>query len=248
MSKNWWITLILLTRLTSGVAARAQPLAAGAEVPDAPLVAGPSCDGGVVKDDGSVETGWGWVPSVVDGQYVQQYEEADFPSRQLEKVCVCWLRTRTDDEIDFEVVVYDDVDGHPASSPVATVPATATIVPRGVIGQFVEVDLRGAFLPPGRSFIGVRWNPSRDQFFFLCADTSPATPITDVYFIDDRADQWTSVLRTVDPIFRAHHSVLVRATAAPVPPLVLEVPAADRRGLVVLILLIAFAGLVSLRR
>ena len=63
-------------------------------------------------------------------------------------------------------------------------------------------------------YIGVQWNPSEDEFFFVCADQTPTTPAVDGWFIDDRADGWTSVLETSDPIFDDHRAMMIRARAA----------------------------------
>ena len=54
-----------------------------------------------------------------------------------------------------------------------------------------------------------------DEFFFVCADHSAATERVDGYFIDDRAKEWTSVLKARDPIFLEHRAMLIRARADP---------------------------------
>ncbi|MEM8998268.1 MAG: hypothetical protein AAGF23_26025, partial [Acidobacteriota bacterium] len=62
--------LIALLPTLPATAASGQSLATAA-----PPAAGPTpplegCDDGVVKDDGMPESGYGWVPSVVEGIYV----------------------------------------------------------------------------------------------------------------------------------------------------------------------------------
>ena len=175
------------------------------------------CAGGAIKDDGSVETGYGYVPSAKMGQYVQEFHSDELASARLSKVCVCWLRSRADDDIDFEVVFYEAEGGRPVAQPYATVAATATEVPKGVpeAGRFYEVDVSGVTVPEGPSFIGVRWDPSASTFFFVCTDTSKTTELVNVFSMEDRSPVWTNVIDSPDPIFRPHRSVLVRAVAEP---------------------------------
>jgi len=209
----------------------------------------PACTGGVVKDDGSPETGWGWIPSVIEGQYVQQFHSGELPTRNLETVCICWLRTSTDWELDFEVVFYRDVAGEPASTPFAAIPATATPVGEGVAGgRFFAVDVSGVRIPFGTFYLGARWNASADPFFFLCADTSPATAPVNVFYIDDRADEWTSVFDSADPIFIPHRAIMVRAVASERAEI--EIPTLGHTGLWILGALLGAAalGLLAARR
>lgn len=202
----------------------------------------PACTDGVVKDDGSPEIGWGWVPSVIDGQYVQEFHSGEFPTRSLESVCVCWLRTRTDSDLDFDVVFYADAGGEPATTAFAAIPATATGVGIGAAGgRFFPVDVSGVRIPLGTFYIGVRWNPSTDSFFFICADTSPETEPVNVFFIDDRADSWTNVFDSGDPIFDVHRAILVRAVANATAAI--DIPAAGPGGLWILGGLLSAAGL-----
>lgn len=177
----------------------------------------PACEGGVILDDGSAETAYGWVPSVVDGRYVQTFQTATFRSRQLETVCICWTRTRADQDLDFNVEIYRDTGEGPELQPLASIPAAIGAVPQWPATTFVEVDVAaaGVRLPAPIVHIGVSWDPSVDDFFFVCADHSAATGQVDGYFIDDRAKEWTSVLNTRDPIFQNHRAMLVRARADP---------------------------------
>ncbi len=171
------------------------------------------CAGRAVKDDGSVETGYGYVPSATMGQYVQAFDAGELEAGKVEAVCVCWLRTRDDGDLDFEVVFYRDAGGRPEAEPYAAVAATATDVPRGVeaAGRFYEVDVGGVALPPGRSYVGVRWDPSASTFFFVCTDTSEETEWVDVFSMEDRAPRWTNVKDSRDPIFEPHRAIGVRA-------------------------------------
>ena len=209
---------------------------------------GTDCDDGVVKDDGTIETGYGWVPSVIDGRYVQQFELLEFRSRKIEEICVCWTRTRLDDTVRFTVELYRDVGGRPSPRPEASVEAEATLVPTFPEGGFYSVDVSQAAMlaPTGTFYIGVKWNPSEDDFFFVCIDQSDTTEIVDGWFIDDRADEWESVLESPDPIFIEHRAMMIRARAAQgYYPLI---PTLGTWGLIILIAGICAVGALVIRR
>lgn len=211
------------------------------------MVPGPACEDGLILDDGSVETAYGWVPSSVMGEYVQTFSPGPLTSSRLESVCVCWTRTRPDDVLDFEVVVYSGPQGKPNQTELFAVPASFSDVPEWPDAAFVEVEipLDAPVLGGGFHHIGVRWNPSVDQFFFLCADQSPTDAPEDGFFRDDRSQgQWTSVLETSDPVFLEHRAMMVRVCSQQVP----WVPTAGVPGLVLLTLLVAGAGWFGLRR
>ena len=209
-------------------------------------VPGPACQDGVIKDDGTVETGWGWVPTAISGQYVQEFHSAEFPTRTLDRLCLCFLRTRQDADLDFELVFYRDTEGQPELEPFAVVPGQALGLPEGVAGAtFVEVDLPNVEVPVGTFYVGPRWNPSVDQFFFLCADTTPTTPRTDLWFIDDRAEGWDSALTTIDPLFATHRAVMIRPVG--VQGNAVDVPVGTSAA-ALLALLLAVAAVFLLRR
>jgi len=207
----------------------------------------PACTDGVVLDDGEPETGYGWVPSVVEGIFVQEFEVADLPSRRLESVCICWMRSRADDTLDFDVVIYPEVNGAPALEPAVVVPASVQGVPQALDGVFAEVQMPGDGVMVGseRIYVGARWNASVDQFFFICADQTESTPVVNGFFIDDRADEWESVLDTSDPIFLPHRAMLIRAVAAAEDGF--GVPAAGTAGLALLALVLAGLAILRLR-
>lgn len=209
---------------------------------------GTDCDDGVVLDDGSLESGYGWVPSAVDGRFVQRFEAADFRSRKMEEVCICWTRTHGDDEVRFAVELYRDRGGRPARSPEASVEAVATMVPTFPDGAFYSVDVSDADMHAATDvfYLGVRWNPSDDVFFFVCVDQSEETPVVDGWFIDDRADEWGSVLESNDPIFDDHRAMMIRARA--VEGYFPLVPTLGTWGLVILIGAICAVGILVLRR
>ncbi len=231
------------------VVAAARPLAA----PPAPeggstRSLSPACVDGVVKDDGVPESGYGWVPSVIDGRYVQQFNSSELPGRRLDRVCICWLRTHADADVDFEIHVYADAGGVPALDPILAVPATATAVPDWATagGRFYEVEIPGFTVPSGTFYVGAKWNPSLDQFFFICADKSEGTEPVGAFFIDDRDDEWTSVFEAQDPIFLDFKALMVRLEADATRQA--AIPVLSRGALVLLVALLAIAGALLLRR
>ncbi len=200
---------ILLSVLLGSVALFAAPEAA-TSTPARP------CEGGVILDDGQVDSGYSFVPSASEGTYLQYFDSALFLRRELETVCICWLKTRQDrKDVPFEVVFFEKVGNAPAAKPYAWISAVADEVANSVetAGEFVEVDVRGVSLPVSGGFIGVRWNPSEESFLFLCNDRSEETARTEVYFHEDRARGWADVQTARDPIFKPHRAVMVRAKA-----------------------------------
>ena len=197
----------------------AQPPTSPPESAPAPsekeIPAASPCGGGAVHDDGTVETGYGFVPSSDDGIYVQELRSSDLPGRHLSKVCVCLLKTRLDDDALFRVVFYKDAGGRPADKPYAAVASRAENIPRKVeeAGRFYEVDVSGVEIPEGTSYVGVRWNPSKAKFLFTCTDTSEETAKKPVFFRETMKPIWTSVFHAKDPIFKPHRAILVRTEA-----------------------------------
>jgi len=175
------------------------------------------CAGGVGFDDGTVETGYGFVPQALDGVYLQRLDAGDLPSRELEKVCLCWLKTKYSDDAAFEIVFHRDAGGVPEPEPYAKVAGVARELPASVdeSGRFYEFDVSGVTLPEGVSYVGAQWNPNANKYLFVCVDQSEsAVEPVPVFFKEDQATGWTSVFDSRDPIFRGHRALLLRVTAA----------------------------------
>jgi hypothetical protein len=240
---SWFVVVALL----AGTPAFSQSRTLALPRADSASPRADECIDGVVKDDGTAETAYGWVPSVIEGQYVQEFTVDEFPTRELEKVCVCWTRNHPDKNIDFDVVVYADVGGVPALTPAYAIPASAFVVPTWPEIQFYEIDLSAlhVWLPTETSYIGVRWNASVDQFFFVCADHSDLPPATNGFYIDDRATEWTSYFDTSDPIFLNHRALMVRANAAAV---LQQIPDAGMPARLLFIGILAGVGFAAIRR
>ncbi len=211
--------------------------------------AGDDCADGVVKDDGSLETGL-WLGSLGGGR-------ALCPAIRGRRFRFAkdggWSASvgpapRPDDRVSFSVQLYRDRGGQPAPYPEASVDAVATAVPAFPDGAFYSVDVSGVDMRATTDvfYIGVQWDPSQDGFFFVCVDQTETTPVEDGWFIDDRADEWTSVLESSDPIFDDHHAMMIRARAAE--GLFPLVPTLGTWGLLILIGAISTVGALVLRR
>ena len=219
-------------------------------IPEVP----PGCADAIVDDDGSVESGYSWVPSAVEGIYVQEYQADEVPSGVLTTACVCWLRTRMDDTIDFEVVIYghNSTEESPNKEPLAAVPAQLAGVPLGIPGAtYTEVPLGEVTLPSeGPFYVGVRWNPGADEFFFICVDkTDGPGPPTRAFFRDDRfSANWGVSDQTNDSTFNNHRALFVRPVAAPgsvTEPADIPLSRSASTALLVVLLLL---GVVAVRR
>lgn len=186
----------------------------------APAVKAPHCAGGLVKDDGDLESGYSFVPSAKMGIYLQEIHSEELPNRQLDSVCVCWLRTRDDADIDFDLVFYAKEQGLPAEMPYAIIRDAALAVPKGkeANGAFYDIEVPEIVVPEGVSYVGVTWDPSVDRFFFVCADHGPGVKVTPGFQRDDRSKGWEPVVGSADPIFQNHRAAMIRVLAAPAPP------------------------------
>ncbi|MCP4899498.1 MAG: hypothetical protein GY906_21235 [bacterium] len=201
------------------------------------------CAAGIVYDDGTFEAGYGWIPSAINGRYVQRFEVSQPSKQQITEMCVCWTRIRDDDQIEFSFELYEDIDGVPALLPTASQTMIADNVPSFQSGAFYKADLSSQldWTPPSSVFyLGVSWNPSIDQFFFVCADQSETTPAVESFFIDDRADEWTSVFETNDPIFDDYRALLIRASLRQL----YAVPVLDGFGITLMALLVLVSALI----
>lgn len=179
-----------------------------------------ACAKGVVQDDGTVETGYGFVPSSTEGIYVQELTPAALGQPYLDSACVCWLKTRGEHDIDFEVVVYESQNGRPSETPLYSVAARADSVAKSVAeaGAFVQVDLGRLPVPEGPFFLGVRWSPKEEAFLFVCVDQSAETEKTRVFFRESAVPKWVAVTESRDPIFLPHRAIMVRAVGTSAPP------------------------------
>lgn len=167
----------------------------------------PTCSDGIVYDDSSFETGYGYGPAVEVAEFVMRFDVA--AQATLEGVCVCFTREPGNaSDLDFGVVVFDD-DGS-QSSPGTFLGSSEALVALDVpvfpdVGIYRVPDL--ALQTDGRVFVGATWLPSQDQGFFLCADeTGP--PVQPGYTAIDQGS-WSELSDFVD--FANYAALGVRA-------------------------------------
>lgn len=186
------------------------------------------CRDGLVADDGSVETGYGFVPNSKEGIFVQRFDPQRAAATVFKAVCVCWLKTRGDRNIEFEVVLFEDQGGGPAPKPSFAHGATATaeqVAPDvKSAGSFVRVPLPPVPLPAGPFYLGVRWNPHTASHLFVCADKTPRGDDdgggagTPGFFREDVRPRWSSLEAAKDPNMKGHQALMIRAVLGPAPP------------------------------
>ena len=232
-----WFPLVLTCGLLAALPAMAETQPPETRPPDSTAEAretddpqaASSCSDMVAKDDGSLESGYGFVPSAKVGTYVQAFDRSELRGKYLTSVCLCFLKTRGDVDVEFDVVVYRDQGGRPGRRPIVRVAGSQKGVAssKEEAGAFVEVEMPWVKLPEGTVYIGAEWDPSEEQFLFICNDQSNAQPKTPAFFSEDPKAIWTSVFTAKDPIFRPHRALLVRAQASNQPPPELKQPDAS---------------------
>ena len=218
MKRRIFVFLVVLWMSIAAAAAEPSRTLAVADAGPVTVRQVDACSDGTVLDDGTFESGYGWVPSAIWGEYVQRFPAGAVNIMRLERLCVALTRTRDDDSLDFEVVVYRQEGATPGGGGSFRFPASATAVPAFPEFALYEVDLGAAAptLTAATTNIGIRWNPSVDQFFFVGADQDgPPEPLAG-YYRDDRAEgQWGDVLMTSDPIFDDHGAMGIRIVTGP---------------------------------
>ena len=148
--------------------------------------------------------------------YVQEVQSEDFPSRHLKEVCACWFQKPGGGKADFEVLFFAAEGSRPAMEPYAKVQATAKGLGEGKRdARWHVVDVSGVSLPEGTSYIGVRWQPTKEPRLFVCSDQSAETPRRKGFFGEDRSRGWIDLETTADPIFIPHRALMIRSVAHP---------------------------------
>ena len=175
-----------------------------------------ACAGGHIVEDGIVDKGFSFVTTAKWGMYVQEVQSEDFPSRHLKEVCACWFQKPGGGKADFEVLFFAAEGSRPAMEPYAKVQATAKGLGEGKRdARWHAVDVSGVSLPEGTSYIGVRWQPTKEPRLFVCSDQSAETPRRKGFFGEDRSRGWIDLETTADPIFIPHRALMIRSVAHP---------------------------------
>ena len=173
-----------------------------------------TCVDGVMLDDNSVEGGYGFIPSLEWGTFVQRFDVPELFGREVEKVCVCFLSDRVD-ELDFEVVFHQEVGGVPSAEPYARVAGHASDLPNSSkeAGKMFPVAIDGVKLPDGPSYIGVRWDPGKGERAFVCSSKGTKGNVKNPtlgFQKDNRSTAWENILTTKDFVFAYHQNALIR--------------------------------------
>ncbi len=199
---------MLRERMGRGLISRTALVAALAVAALAPTrVHGQQCAGGDIYDDGTLEGAHPGAGSFVS--VVQLFTPSEYPFSYNE-VCIRWLRGGADDEIEFDIVIYDDdgIGGEPGTL-LATVPVVASGVPV-FPGTFYNFDISSELLsiPDGGVYIGVQWDPSVDLAFGVGMDLTAATPLQTAYTqLPPAFPNWTPTTF----FFGAMRAIMIRA-------------------------------------
>jgi hypothetical protein len=186
------------------------------------MVTDPACDQGqaglIVHDDNLVDDGFNYREPATEARFVDKFTPPSYPAT-FSRVCVSLFSGEGIETLDYEVVVYKD-DG-PGGAP-GTLLGAAPVVDGRVLQlidlpvspRFQAIDIAdlGINLESGSAYIGLRWNPSRNNAgqVYLSADLSQTTPLVGGYSSVNGGD-WTP-LPDGYPNYRA---LMLRATAAP---------------------------------
>lgn len=215
---------------TGTIDLRSMPLGQGGQL--APIVAGDaSCDastpGIIIHDDGTAENGYSFNPGVVtEGRLVDRFTPSSYPAT-FSSVCFAWVANDPNITSNaFDIVVYaaDGVGGAPgtllASKPVVGLVSNISGVPFVPVFQSFDISDLVLNIAAGDVYIGARWNPEAEQFAFIGADESDATPLAGGYIWADGNGQIQSdkewILMGVD--FESdpnYHALDIRAVAGP---------------------------------
>ncbi len=238
---------VLSTALAVSVGAQPSVYEQGFEGGSSP--SGDGCEEGEVPDDGTVEAGYGWLPSITYAGFVERFDAPSLSSG-LERVCICVMQAMNfppDFEQQFQIVVYDDdgLGGAPGTV-LASIPAIATNVRIGLPGAFYAYNIAGQvpFLPSdGSIFIGIEWQPNVEQDFFICVDKD--SPPHGGYTMSDTFPEWTPIQES-STVFSDYGALVVRAVAEQDD--VVEIPTLGGIGLAFLASFLLLASLRTLTR
>lgn len=85
---------------------------------------GEGCADGEIHDDGVPEDAFGWNTDLVTvGRYMDRFDPISLPFT-YDQVCICWVRSRTDTELAYQIEIFDDngPDGRPGRLLVPSMP------------------------------------------------------------------------------------------------------------------------------
>ena len=142
-------------------------------------IIGPQCVGGLVYDDNTFETGYGWNPGRGIGKWVMLMTPASYPFT-INQVCVALTKNSsgTANWI-FDIVVYDITGpgGGPGNLLAAIPNQTAVNVPVWpTVAWFDFTNLTGIpAIISGSVYVGISWDPETMNGHYIASDESTTT-------------------------------------------------------------------------
>ncbi len=163
----------------------------------ATIPTGDLCTDGAAVDDGTYEDGFP-VPVLAIGTesiLVQRLVPSSYPA-QLTKACICWRVSGSGGgHLAYDVVAYTD-GPIPGSLVGAVSTDSGTLL--GGSTTFVGTSCvpMNAIVQSGGIYVGVRAVRSNNVDFFTCGDTSPGTPIAEMFSSTNAGNSWTRFNQT----------------------------------------------------
>lgn len=173
---------------------------------------GDLCPGGSTVDDGSVEDGFG-VPNFNLGTpntMVQRLVPSAYPA-QLTKACICFsVGGSGGGHLPFTVVAYAD-----GAIPGALLGSVSTDTGTLLSGTstFIGVSCvpMNAVVQSGGIYVGIKWVHTDNLDFYVCGDTSPATPVASAFSSTNDGNAWHASTQDWPQL----HALGIRAQFAP---------------------------------
>lgn len=139
----------------------------------------PQCIGGLVYDDNTFETGYGWNAGRGIGKFVMSLTPSSYPFT-INQVCVALTRNSSGTaNFIFDIVVYDQTGpgGGPGNLLAAIPNQTAVNLPIWpTVAWFDFTNLTGIpAITTGSVFVGISWNPETMVGHYIAADESATT-------------------------------------------------------------------------
>jgi hypothetical protein len=146
----------------------------------------------LIYDDGVFENGYGWINTVTDGRMVSLFTPPAYPW-QFNTFCLALTKAGTAADFTFDIEVYEATcaGGEPTTLVTTITGVTAVGVPVYPSYTFYDFDISSIpQLNSGSYYIGIKWNPSVYQSYYMMADESVTTPYHPGYGYDDIDAAW----------------------------------------------------------
>ncbi len=163
----------------------------------APQTASPSCNAGIVYDDGGFEAAYAVGPAAAS--MVMKLDLVP-TTTAFDQVCIGLTRTSgAPSSVTVNIVIYDD--NGPGGSPgtfLGGTSAVASSIPAQPGAAFYAFDLSGSgvVLPAGSVYVGAHWQAfysGGTQFIDMLGDRSAGTPLRASFESTNNGGSWTSM-------------------------------------------------------